>query len=60
MFDGMQIVIGDKFKENYGIPALFLPQLIGLAMGVEPVDLGINMNKVSAEKLLNRIAGEMG
>lgn len=56
MLDGMQIVIGDKFKENYDIPALFLPQLIGLAMGFEPVDLGINMNKVNAEKLLNRIA----
>lgn len=56
MLDGMQIVIGDKFKENYGIPTLFLPQLIGLAMGIEPVDLGINMNKVSAENLLSRIA----
>jgi heterodisulfide reductase subunit B len=55
MFDGMQIVIGDKYKENYGIPALLLPQLLGLAMGVKPVDLGLNMNRVSAEKLLSRV-----
>jgi heterodisulfide reductase subunit B len=55
MLDGMQIVIGDKYNEEYGIPALFLPQLIGLAMGIEPVDLGINMNKVSTEKLLTSI-----
>jgi len=56
MLDGMQIVIGDKFKENYGIPALLLPQLLGLALDIKPVDLGLNMNKVSVEKLLERIA----
>jgi heterodisulfide reductase subunit B len=55
MLDGMQIVIGEKFKENYNIPALFLPQLIGLAMGLQPVDLGINMNKVDTVGLLDRI-----
>ena len=56
MLDGMQIVIGDKYKEEYGIPALTLPQLLGLAMGIEPVNLGMNMNKVSTEKLLTSIA----
>jgi heterodisulfide reductase subunit B len=56
MFDGMQIVIGEKFNETYGMPALLLPQLLGLAMDVKQVDLGLNMNKVSAEKLIERIA----
>ena len=51
----MQIVIGDKFKVNYDIPALLLPQLLGLAMDFQPRALGINMNKVSAEKLLGSI-----
>ncbi len=55
MFDGMQIVIEDKFKTNYGIPALLLPQLIGLAMNFQPIDLGLNMNKVRTEKLIQRI-----
>lgn len=56
MFDGMQIVIEDKFKVNYGIPALLLPQLIGLAMNFEPMDLGLNTNKVRTDKLLERIS----
>lgn len=55
MLDGMQIVIGDKFKENYSIPALLLPQLLGLAMDVKPAELGLNANKVSTEKLLERL-----
>lgn len=56
MFDGMQIVIEDKFKVNYGIPALLLPQLIGLAMNFGPVDLGLNTNRVRTDKLLERIS----
>jgi heterodisulfide reductase subunit B len=56
MFDGMQIVIEDKFKVTYSIPALLLPQLIGLAMNFQPADLGLNMNKVRTEKLLEHIS----
>lgn len=56
MFDGMQIVIEDKFKVNYGIPALLIPQLIGLAMNFGSADLGLNMNKVRPEKLLERVS----
>nr|MDO8097852.1 CoB--CoM heterodisulfide reductase iron-sulfur subunit B family protein [Candidatus Njordarchaeota archaeon] len=55
MFDGMQIAISDKFKENYGIPALLLPQLLGLAMDIRPAELGLNANKVSTERILGRL-----
>lgn len=41
-----------RFKERLNLPVLFLPQLIGYALGIDPKGLGIDKNIVSAERIL--------
>lgn len=58
MFDEYQPSIGEGFRTEYDIPALFYTQLLGLALGYDVKTLGINKNKVKAKKLLKKILGE--
>ncbi len=44
--DAYQSKVNRKFKTNYNLPVLFITQLIGIALGVSPVALGLNMNIV--------------
>ena len=39
-----------------GIPVLHLPQLIGLALGLEPKDLGMGKHVVSTRAVVNKIS----
>lgn len=54
-YDLGQMEIRAKYKENYGIPVLHYPQLLGLAMGISADDLGISFLKVKADKMLDKI-----
>ncbi len=59
MYDGHQRFIEEEFKcEPYNIPVLFLPQLMGLAFGIDPADLGFEYNVGDVQPLLNKI-GEL-
>jgi len=51
MYDSNQKGIEAKFGEQYNIPVLYLPQLIGLAMGMGRKELGLNVNSVSTKEL---------
>jgi len=55
MYDINQKKIGSKFKKDYGIPVLYYPQLLGLALGIKPDDLGLGMNRVSTKDILSKI-----
>ncbi|MFC1883239.1 CoB--CoM heterodisulfide reductase iron-sulfur subunit B family protein [Thermodesulfobacteriota bacterium] len=55
MYDDNQKSIESQFEEEYGIPVLFLPQIIGLAMGLGRKELGLNMNVVKTKKLTEGI-----
>ena len=55
MYDVNQKRIENQIGEKFGIPILFLPQLIGLALGLPPDDLGLKMNRVSVRGLLKAI-----
>lgn len=57
MYDDNQKSIETQFKEEYGIPVLFLPQILGLAMGIDRKELGLNMNVVKTKKLTEDILG---
>jgi len=53
--DAYQSKVNSKFKTNYNLPVLFVTQLIGLALGIAPISLGLNMNIVSPDEVLDYI-----
>jgi heterodisulfide reductase subunit B len=59
MYDTNELRIEKTFNEVYGIPILHYPQLLGLAMGMNPKDLAFDDLRVNASKMLGRVcAGE--
>jgi heterodisulfide reductase subunit B len=52
MYDGNQKSIESQFEVSYGLPVLYLTQILGLAMGFDRKALGLNMNVVKTKKLL--------
>jgi heterodisulfide reductase subunit B len=56
MYAGQQKEVSKKFGKQYNMPALLYPQLLGLAIGADPVaDLGLNLNVPSVDGLLDKI-----
>lgn len=49
--DMRQRAIEKKYKVGYNMPIIYLPQLIGLAMGIEPEELGLNLHFVSTKDI---------
>lgn len=46
--------VNRKFKTHYDIPVLFFTQLVGLALGLDSKQLGIDKGMVPATKLLSK------
>ena len=55
MYDDSQRKIESMFDTSYSLPVLFYPQLLGLAMGFEPRELGLNMNRVKTTELIAHV-----
>jgi len=55
MFDSNQKGIEARFGDEYNIPVLYLSQIIGLAMGMDRKELGLNLNSVSTKELEARL-----
>jgi len=55
MYDTNQKKIESMSETEYGIPVLFLTQVMGLAFGISPKDLGLQMNRVKVKPLLKQI-----
>lgn len=55
MYEGNQRKIEKVFQKEYKLPILYYPQLLGLALGLEPDELGLKMNRVKATDLLKKI-----
>ncbi len=56
MYSEQQNVLNRKFNENYHIPVLLYPQLLGLAMGgYFSSDLGIHLNGISLDHIQSRL-----
>jgi len=55
MYDDSQRRIERIFGAEYNIPVLYYPQILGLAVGLDPEKLGLNMNRVSTAGLLGKI-----
>ena len=55
IYDRNQRVIERRLNKSYGIPILFYPQILGLALGINPEELGFRMNRVSVSEFLSKI-----
>ena len=55
MYDVNQKKISTTFNQEYNIPVVYYPQLLGLAMGFSPDELGFSMNRVKTDKLLEKL-----
>jgi heterodisulfide reductase subunit B len=54
-FDLGQRQISMKLGENFDIPVIYYTQLLGLAMGFNPEELGFHMNETRCKSLIERI-----
>ena len=56
MYDEYQSTVETTFNTQYNIPILYYPQLLGLAMGLDPKkDLAVKKNQVKVTSLLEKI-----
>jgi heterodisulfide reductase subunit B len=60
MYESNQRKIEKAFGTEYKLPVLFYPQLLGLALGLEPDELGLKMNRVKTTELMKKIQGRSG
>jgi heterodisulfide reductase subunit B len=57
MYEINQRSIERQFDVTYRLPVLYYPQLLGLALGFTPDELGFRLNRVKARKMLQELAG---
>jgi len=50
--DAYQGMVNRKFGTHYRIPIMYFPQLIGIALGFKPKELGIEKNIIGSKNLL--------
>ena len=55
VFDVNQRAIERSFSESYGIPVLHYPQLLGLAMGIDPDELALKDLRTKPTELIKTI-----
>jgi heterodisulfide reductase subunit B len=51
MYDSNQKGIESEFNKKYSLPVIYLTQLLGVAMGFDRKELGLNMNVVKTKEL---------
>jgi len=59
MLDAKQRMLEQKHKEKIGIPVLYVTQLVGIALGLGPEELGLSMNAVSPMAVMERVYERM-
>jgi heterodisulfide reductase subunit B len=55
MYDRNQRVVERRFNVAYNIPVLYYTQILGLALGINPNGLGLNLNRVKTSGLLEKL-----
>jgi len=55
IYDRNQRIIERRHNKSYGLPVLFYPQILGLALDINQEELGFNNNRVKVSTLLSKI-----
>ncbi len=55
MYEGNQRKIEKVFQKEFKLPVLFYPQLLGLALGIDPDELGMKLNRIRPTELLRKL-----
>ena len=55
MYDRYQKLMGAEMEKEFGVPVLYYPQLLGLALGIDPEELGFDVNSVSVDGVLEKV-----
>ena len=53
--DARQKQIEEEFKEEFHLPIIYFTQLMGLAFGLKPIELGLDKHFIDPQPLLNKI-----
>jgi heterodisulfide reductase subunit B len=48
----MQAKMQEEFGERYELPSIYLTQLLGLAMGLEPEAVGLQENQIRCDEIV--------
>lgn len=54
-FDLKQIILGRKYKKTLDIPIVYYFQLLGLAQGLDPKDVGLHLHKVKVDHIFEKV-----
>ena len=55
--DLQQLDLKNSYGEVYDLPVLHYPQILALAMGMSEESIGLEMNRVSAQPILDHLSG---
>jgi heterodisulfide reductase subunit B len=55
--DLQQLGLKDSYGEVYDLPVLLYPQILALAMGMDESEIGLEMNRVPADTILDHLTG---
>ena len=55
MYEGSQKKIEKQFEAEYNLPVLYYPQILGLALGISPEELGFNINRIRPREMLAKL-----
>ena len=60
-FDMGQILIARKMNREFNLPVIYFCQLLGLAQGFSPEDVGLHLHRIKVDRIMEMIgAGEAG
>ena len=55
-FDTGQLILGRKYKRKFDVPIIYAFQLLGLAQGLKPEEVGLHLHKVKFEGFFQKAA----
>jgi heterodisulfide reductase subunit B len=55
MYDKYQKTLEEELGKQLGLPVLYYPQLLGLALGIDSSKLGFDVNSMSVQALLGKV-----